>query len=155
MVFDSQNSEVMQARTLQMVLLAALVLAATFLFAQTNVPISESSQPRRQRYVRDPEPSLEIQATEQATEIERVDVGEDEQEDIVVSTDLDTLISGREADRVEVGVYIEAMCPDSARFIIYDLADSHFPKDLWDIVDMKYYLWVRVNSLHDTGHPAS
>ena len=44
-------------------------------------------------------------------------------------------------------MYIEALCPDSARFILYDLADSHFPKDLWDIVDMKYYFWVRLESL--------
>ena len=74
-------------------------------------------------------------------------MGDDEQDGNSISADDDSLISGREADRVEVGVYIEALCPDSARFILYDLADSHFPKDLWDIVDMKYYFWVRLESL--------
>jgi hypothetical protein len=136
----------MQARTLQIVLLVTLVVAAAFLFSQTNVPINQTSQIGRQRFVRRKEEALEerFEATQRATEIERVDVGDDEQENLAMNSDF---ITGREADRVEVGVYIEALCPDSARFIVYDLADAHFPKDLWDIVDMKYYFWVRCHVL--------
>lgn len=136
----------MQARTLQIVLVVALVLAAAFLFAQTTVPLNQTSQLRRQRFVRGPDSDLKAQATEQAIEIERVDVGDDDQDNMVTSEEDDSLMPGREADRVEVGVYIEALCPDSGRFIMYDLADAHFPKDLWDIVNMKYYMWVRVFS---------
>lgn len=146
----------MQARTLQIVLLIALVFAAAFLFAQTSVPINQTSQLRRQRFTRQPDSvdMFKVEATElqQATEIERVDVGDDEQD---TETSEDSLISGREAARVEVGVYIEALCPDSARFIIYDLADAHFPKDLWDIVEMQYYFWVRVYSFMVTMQCAS
>lgn len=44
---------------------------------------------------------------------------------------------------VEVSVFLETLCPDSARFIVHDLAPPLFPDDLWQVVDARFVLWVR------------
>lgn len=69
----------------------------------------------------------------------------------VLRGDLDTtrdqdILSTPETPRVSVRVYVEALCPDSARFVVYDLASDRFPSSLWDIVDINYIFWVRFHS---------
>lgn len=50
--------------------------------------------------------------------------------------------------RVKVDVYMEMMCPDTARFFVHDLGPERFPDQLWDIVELHLVPWVRCVTAH-------
>lgn len=132
----------MQPTTLQITVLVAFGLVLLLLFAITDVQLTSTT------IVSVSSPQTIVTRTRTVSQISQVPGSFRSRQHTLGSSihDLDDndVNSRVEVPRVSVRVYVEALCPDSARFVVYDLASDRFPSSLWDIVDISYIFWVRI-----------
>eukprot|EP00892_Ulva_mutabilis_P000698 jgi/Ulvmu1/10629/UM066_0008.1 len=137
----------MQPTTLQITVFMALGLALIILFAITDI------QPASTTTVSVSRPQTVVTTSRTVSQISQLSETYTDHQDILRGSGYAVeMIEGEptaETPRVSVRVYVEALCPDSARFVVYDLASNHFPSSLWDIVDINYIFWGNVHISED------
>lgn len=131
----------MQPTTLQITVLMAFGLVLLLLFAITDVQLTSTTTISVSR------PQTVVTRTRRVSHISQAYGSLRSQQHTLGGSihviDANDVDSTAEVRRVSVRVYVEALCPDSARFVVYDLASDRFPSSLWDIVDINYIFWVR------------
>lgn len=131
----------MQPTSLQITVCIALGFALIVLFAVTDIQLTSSTT------VSVSGPQTVVTRSRTVSQISHLSNTFTDHQDILRAGNHDIGIyegePASEVPRVSVRVYVEALCPDSARFVVYDLAGDRFPSSLWDIIDINYIFWVR------------
>lgn len=129
----------MQPTALQITVCMAIGLLLIVLFAATEIKLTSTTTVSVSR------PRIVSTTTRTTSQISQVHGTFSNHQEFLRGSSQRIDVAGVdsvEIPRVSVRVYVEALCPDSARFVVYDLASDRFPSRLWDIVDINYIFWV-------------